>query len=319
MRNYSNNSCELNIRNYYLDSVLMEQITVFITFEICIVLISLLIVSSSSLVIYQIIKTQAKKAKYDFAFIILSVSDIVVGLTSVPMVGIRWYYARILQDMLMSVVSIFFQCFPYNFSYLFTVAIAVDRLIVIRLSPKYKNLFTPRMLKVIAIIMFLITITSNSILTITAYNFQSSRCITFSVHYIFPVLLNSLCAICTVVVILIYLYILYFALKSPDLNVISENRSKSCNRKRLTSTISWICISQLICVIPFLLFQILVLNGCIPDKLFSDINPWLTILIYSQCFWNAVIIHKNIKNRKIFKQKGKEEIAMNCKSRIRTR
>ena len=218
------------------------------------------------------------------------------------MVGIRWHYVRISQDMpyVMGIVSRCFQYFPYSFSDLFTVAFTV---------------FTSKILRVISTIMFLITVTSNFILTIPIYNFQSGKCITASVYYILPVFLNSLGILCTVAV---HLYILYFALRRPDLNALKGNFSKSCDRKTLTNTIICICISQLICVIPFLLFQLLVPNGRIPDKQFSDINPWLNILAYSQCFYNAPIIHKNKKNRKIFKQTHKE-ITMNCKSWMRTR
>ena len=195
------------------------------------------------------------------------------------MAGIRWHYVRISQDMpyVMGIVSRCFQYFPYSFSGLFTVVFTV---------------FTSKILRVISTIMFLIAVTSNFILTIPVYNIQSGKCITASMYYILPVFLNSLGTLCTVAV---HLYILYFALRRPDLNALKENFSKSYDRKRLTNTIICICISQLICVIPFLLFQLLVPNGRIPDKLFSDINPWLTILAYSQCFYNTPIIHKNKK------------------------
>ena len=308
MKNYSNHSSELNTPN----GVLMEQLSVFITFEIFVVLISLFIVSSSGLVIYRIIKVQAEKSKYDFVFIILSVSNIGVGLFSVPMLGIYWYYERILKNMpyIASIASKFFKYFPYSFSCLFTAAIAVDRLIVIRLSPKYKNLFTLKIVKIVAIILFLISVTMSSILTIPFYNVQSRKYITFWVSYNLYIFLISVGTFCTVLVILTHLYILYFSLRRPDLKNLRKTCSKNKNRKKLTNTISCICISQLICVIPFLLFRILQLNRRISVKLCSDVNPWFDILRYSQCFCNALIILKNKKSRKIFKQKDKKEISV---------
>ena len=321
MKNYSNHSSKCNIRNGCLKSVVMEQISAFIIFEICIVLISLLIVSSSSLVIYRIIKAQVKKVKYDFAFIILSISDIGVGLFSVPLLGIDWYYGRISQNMpyIARIADRFFTYFPFNFSCLFTTVIAIDRLIVIRLSPRYKNLFTPKRLKVIAIILLLISAITSSTFTIRTDSMQSRRYITIWMSYIshFFVILTG--TLCTVVVILTHLYVLYFALRRLDLKILRNNYSRNYNRRRLTNTITCICISQSICVIPYLLFQIVVPKSHIPLKLMLDINPWLGILAYSQCFCNALIILKNKKPRKTFKQTGKEEISIKDQSRMRTR
>ena len=321
MKNYSNHSSKCNIRNGCLKSVVIEQISAFIVFEIFTVLISLLIVSSSSLVIYRIINAQVEKVKYDFAFIILSISDIGVGLFSVPLTGIAWYYGRTSQNM-PSVARIgkrFFLYFPFSFSCLFTTVIAIDRLIVIRLPAKYKNLFTPKRLKVIAIILFLISAIISSTFTIRTYSIESRRYITIWVSYILHFFLMITGTFCTVVVILTHLYVLYFALRRSDLKILRNNYSRNYSWRRLTNTITCICISQSICVIPYLLLRIVSLNSRIHLKLFLDIKPWLGILTYSQCFCNALIILRNKKPQKTFKQTGKEEISMNDQSRMRTR
>ena len=321
MKNYSNYSSKCNIRNGCLKSVVIEQISAFIVFEIFTVLISLLIVSSSSLVIYRIIKAQTKKVKYDFAFIILSISDIGVGLFSVPLTGIYWYYGRTSQNMpyVARIGQTFFSYFPFSFSCLFTTVIAIDRLIVIRLSAKYKNLFTPKRLKVIAIILFLISAIISSTFTIRTYSIESRRYITIWVPYILDYFLMITGTFCTVVVILTHLYVLYFALRRSDLKILRNNYSRNYIWRRLTNTITCICISQSICVIPYLLLRIVSLNSRIHSKLVLDIEPWLGILLYSQCFCNALIILRNKKPQKTFKQTRKEEISMNDQSRMRTR
>ena len=321
MKNYSNHSSNYNIRNGSLKSVIMEQISAFTIFEIFIVLISLLIVSSSSLVIYRIIKAQTKKVKYDFAFIILSISDIGVGLFSVPLLGIDWYYGRISQNMpyIARVAKEFFLYFPFSFSCLLTTVIAIDRLIVIRLSPKYKNLFTPKRLKVIAIILFLTSAIISSTFTILIYGIQSRRCFSIWVYYVLYFFMLITGTLCTVVVILTHLYVLYFALRRSNLNILRNNRSRNHNWRRLTNTIICICVSQSICVIPYLLLGVLRLTSRIPRKLYIDICPWLGILAYSQCFCNALIILKNKKPQKTLKQTGKEEMSMIDQSRMRTR
>ena len=321
MKNYSNYSSKCIIQSGCLNSVLAQQISAFAIFEMFIVLVSLLIVSSSSLVIYWIVKGQVEKVKYDFAFIILSISDIGVGLFSVPLTGIDWYYGRTSQNM-PSVARIgkkFFLYFPFSFSCLFTTVIAIDRLIVIRLSPKYKNSITPKRLKVIAIILFLTSAIISSTFTIWTYSMQSRRYITIWVYYILYLFMLIAGTLCTVVVILTHSYVLYFVLRRSDLTILRNNYSRNYNWRRLTNTIICICISQSICVIPYLLFRIVVLHSRIPLKLILDINPWLSILAYSQCFCNALIILKNKKPRKTFKQTSKEEISMNDQPRMRTK
>ena len=321
MKNYSNYSSKCIIQSGCLNSVLAQQISAFAIFEMFIVLVSLLIVSSSSLVIYWIVKGQVEKVKYDFAFVILSISDIAVGLFSLPLTGIDWYYGRISQNMpyIARVAKEFFLYFPFSFSCLLTTVIAIDRLIVIRLSPKYKNSITPKRLKVIAIILFLTSAIISSTLTILTYSIQSRRYISIWVCYVLYFFMLITGTLCTVVVILTHLYVLYFDLRRSNLNILRNNRSRNHNWRRLTNTIICICVSQSICVIPYLLLEILGLTSRIPWKLYIDICPWLGILAYSQCFCNALIILKNKKPQKTLKQTGKEEISMIDQSRMRTR
>ena len=317
MKNCSSHSSEFNLRDYHLGCIVMEQIAVFVTFQILIVVISVLIVSTSSLVIYQITKVPAKKVRSDFAFIILSVSDIGVGLFSVPLQGILCHYDKHSQNppLIASIAGRFFELFPYNVSYPFTAVIAVDRLLVITLALKYKNLVTPSILKVIAVILFLISVTISSTLTIRAYNVESRRYITQWVHNLSQWVVVIVGTICIVVVILTHLYILHFALKRPDIKNLRKHYGKNNTEKRLTNTISFICITQLICVFPYLILRFLQLNCHISHKRYLHILPWSSILAYCQRICNGLIILRNKKPRNIFKQIYTKAINMIEKSR----
>ena len=94
MKNYSNHSSEVNGRRSYLDDLFWNHPFAFFTFESLVVIISLVIISTSSLVIRQITKAHKKRKqninRSDFAIISLSVSDITVGLFSVPLYGISF-------------------------------------------------------------------------------------------------------------------------------------------------------------------------------------------------------------------------------------
>ena len=296
MKNYSNHSSKSNMQNDCFDcGYIMEDISVFVTFEILVALMSLLVVSASSLVIYKITKSQLKKIRYDVAFICLSVSDIGVGLFSVPIPGIREYYDRSCRSipLIVNFAIILFTSFPYSFSCLFTTFIAVDRMFAITLAQKYTNLISQKIFKVIAITLFLISVTGSSIL-IT----QKKYIIVWIHNYV--ELVSGV--VCLAVVMLAHLFILHFATRRKELKQLRKHHGKNSNGKRLTNTIICVCTSQLICFIPYLLLRFLQLRGHIPYKLYEDMRPWLGLLVYCQCFCNALIILHNKKNKNISKK-----------------
>ena len=295
MKNHSNNSSESNILDYHLDGV--AQISEFIIMEVLIVLISLLNVSTNSLVIYRITKAQTKNVRTDFAFICLSVSDFGVGFFSLPIQGVVYYYLRSLpkRPFILIIIGSFFRYFPFTFSCLFTAVISVDRLFVTILDRKYKDLVTLKILKMVAIILLLCSVTTSS--TITIRNTQLRRYATrwvqsfFTGYSIVLMAIFVLTILSTVVVIMAHLYILYFALRRSNLNQLRKHHDN--NGKRLTNTITCICISQLICVIPYMVFHLAAHRT--PDKLFYTLDDWLGLLASCQCFCNALIILHNKK------------------------
>ena len=312
MKNYFNNSSESNILDHHLDDVLLAQISEFVMMEVLAVLISLLIVSTNILVIYRITKAQTKNNRSDFCFICLSVSDIGVGFFSVPIQCVALYYFAILQKwpLIMIIIGSFSRYFPNTFSCIFTAVIAVDRLFVITLDQKYKDLITLKILKIVAMILFLCSVTNTTIITIR--NTQSRRLNTRWVngsstdYSIVPMAIFVLTIPSTVGVVLAHLYILYFALRRSSLKQITKHHAS--NGKRLTNTITCICITQLICVIPYIVFHIAAND--IPEKLFVTIDNWLGLLVSCQCFCNALIILHNKKSQKT--SEDRERSQFNC-------
>lgn len=293
MKDYSNNSFESNVQDHHLD---MAQISEFVMIEVLIVLVSLFIVSTNILVIYRINKFQAKNVRFDFAFICLSISDMAVGLFSAPIEGAAFYYYKSLrkQSVIMIILRNFFRYFLYTFSCLFTTIIAVDRLFIITLDRKYKDIVTLQVLKVVAIILFLCIVANSSMITV--HNRQS-RGFTTRCEEDFltrcPIVPMAISILSTHDVILAHLYILYFVLKRSGLKQSKKYHDK--NGQTPTNTISSICINQLNCVIPYLVFQFAAQH--ISDKLFFTIDYWLVILVACQCFCNALIILR-IKKKK---------------------
>ena len=217
---------------------------------------------------------------------------------SVPLQGIEVYCHRNCGNIsLIARLSIrFFSYFPYIFSFLFTAFIAVDRMFAITIAQKYKNLVTQKIFKVIAIILFLISVTISSILTTPV------KYVTIWAYIYTEIVIIILVILCPIVVVLAHLYILHFAARRKDLKKLRKHHGKNSNGKRLTRTIIYICISQLICVFPYILFRFIPLCGCIPFKLYGDILQWLALLLYCQCFCDAFVILHNKKSRWISKK-----------------
>ena len=194
-----------------------------------------------------------------------------------------------------------FQFFSYTFSCLFTAVIAADRFPVITQDRKYKDLITPKILKVVAIILFLCSVINSCI--ITTHNMQSERYSTgwmkdlSSGYSIAPLVIFVVVFISTFIVVLTHLYILCFASKDSSLKKLRKHHDKIHNRKKLANTIITTCISQLILVTPYLVCQFAAHR--FPDKLFLTIATWLASC---KSFCNALIMLRNKKSRKNSKQ-----------------
>ena len=200
----------INTMNPFLDGLFTNYRFAFVTFGTLIVFISLLIVFTSSFVIYRITKAHKKnkqnRNRSNFAFISLSVSDIAVGLFSVPLEGIRWLDIKDPQAIIYVFTGgTFFIEFPFLCSCLITAVMAADRVFVITLVQKYEDIVTLKTLKVITIILILFCVTFTSITASGVHHMMLAN--NFWLFYLGDLILK---VISLVVVILAHLYILNF-------------------------------------------------------------------------------------------------------------
>ena len=311
MKNYSNHSSEVNGRRSYLDDLFWNHPFAFFTFESLVVIISLVIISTNSLVIRQITKAHKKRKqninRSDFAIISLSVSDITVGLFSVPLYGIMWY-----------ALSFFIEP-PFMYSSLITTVIGVDRMFLVRLAQKYENIVTLKALKVIIIIPLLCCLTFGFVIAYIMSNFR----LRLSWFFYLSITHAIIIVVAPLVTILAHLYLLNFVLRRGDLKQLRIHHHKNRNSKRLIKTIICICISQLILVFPFssyLLFYLIDPEAFLFNfVLHLNTVSWLGLLRYCQSFSNAIIILMNQKKQKNSKSLKKEQLLMNDKARMETR
>ena len=296
-----NKSADLNTTRSPLNQLemSMSQPPVFILFETLVVILSIAVVSSSSLVIHHIAKIQCKRHRPDFIFIILSVSDIIVGLFDIPIYGIYWYFVKIgsIPNIVITTRT-FFGDFPYYFSYLITVLIAVDRLLVIIFNQSYKNLIKPKILQGVVITLFLLAITYSSLCVYFTELTNQNRRILELLSYGYYILGITSAA----VIIIVYLCTLRIYWKNTNLMGLRKHNTKKNTGKRLTKTIMYICISQFVCILPYSVFWL----KSTTFNLRINVAPWIHLLRNCQCLFNAIILLCNQKKRRISKRNQAE-------------
>ena len=317
---------EQYIRQYFLDRFFTAHKPAFVTFETLIASISLLLVSTSSLIIYRIIKAHNKNSENSkrtyFALISLSISNIAVGLFSVPSYGICFVFCFKTLQIQSRIIMIrwlsFFIEYPISSSSLLTTVIAVDRMFLVRYAQRYESIVTLNTLKVITIIL---------LLCCAAYSAITNWCVKDFPSELWTIIIYIILAIVgPVVVILAHLYILYFVLRRRDLKQLRIHHQKNHNSKRLTKTITFICINQIIFNFPclcYICYVFFFINDTTVDlaEIINHWNilPWLLLLPFCQCFGNAIIILLNQKKQKKLKLIDKEQPLLNDKSRMETR
>ena len=288
MTNYSNMARQIPVFN-------TMNVWMMYIFEILVAIVSLSIVISSSLVIHHIAKIHRRR-RADIIFIVLSVSDIGVGVFTMPLFGSYWYFAshQLQIPIFVKGGGIFFGDFPYYFSYFLTAIVAVDRLLVITLQLRYKNTFTRKRLMGAIAMLFVFTLVYSAVWTYYALpgNQNNEAFEAVSLGY------QVMCSISTLIIISSYMYILYFVRRSSNTILLRRNSYNRTFGKRLTVTILCIFISQCLCTLPYKVFSVMQLTNT--TKIGA--NPWIILIRNSQCFSNALIMLRNQKKPKLSKE-----------------
>ena len=263
----------------------------FILFEIFVAAISVTTVITSGMVIDHIYRVQDQKSRANHMFVILSISDIGVGALSIPVCGTYWYYIIETEQDLPSFVSnskVFFGDFPYYFSYFITFTIAVDRLLVIKFQNQYKEIITTGTLKIILSFVFAFTLVYSAVSTYL-----------YSINKVMAILnlgrgYEIMLIVCCTALIAVYAYILLFVRGKSNANYLSKHGDNHFNEK-LTRTVALIFICQVACVLPYFVFWQISSN--ISQRVTFKVMPWVNLMRYCQCFWNALILLHSQKSQ----------------------
>ena len=270
-----------------------DSIALLVVYEVATALSAIMIIITSGLVL-RYIYGKFRRSRADLLFIILSISDIGVGSLSQTILGIS--RICIYKDFCKIGVLGFFMFFPYIFSFIVTTIVAIDRLFFVTKQHSYTDLITKRRLACILAFFFAISI---GLCTWLTYELLADRQVLVSliVYVVFDLALS-------VMIIGAYIFILCFAYRRSK--TVSHCKSNG-NRdfKRLTKTIMFIFVSQVIFNFPHQFFML-----CPVPEIFELVQPenillWTLMLRNNSSLFNGVILL--LRERRKRKNKTKIE------------
>ena len=274
------------------DTAPLKRLPVLVIFETLVVVIAILIIVTSSLIVRNIYEKK-NRTRADFMFMLISISDIGVGVLSMAALGVFgpfWenlynYYQQGSRSPL--IVTLLFYDFPYIFSNILTAIIAIDRLFIIASQNSYKYIITEKRLKIIVLLVLTISI---GYCCVTIYYSLPERCC--NINKILGAGFLAVFVMSMILVISAYICILSIVRKGSK-NILTCNHGNSKSDRRLSTTIFYILVCQVACVVPYLtLFSLHIYSISLP---FNTIGPWIVMLRNCQCFCNAFILLRNQK------------------------
>ena len=224
-----------------------------------------------------------QKRRTDKLFTILSLSDICVGLVSVPVTSLPFFITDFEILCKLSPSLIFFFYFPYIFSWTMVIIISVDRALMVTGSRMYQKFDTMKVLYFIIAFLLVKDILSVTFMSLylDALEF-SNKLLQFTFLFIESFFIFS--------TVISYLYLLYFV-KSKSKKMRPFRHTLNQYEKRLTVKV----IVIFICLVIFTMPQFI---GIIFTFYFDVESPtikrnivyWKAIILYSNSSLNAIIL-----------------------------
>ena len=261
-----------------------------VVFEIAIAVTSALVIVTSCWVL-KYVYLKKRRSRTDLLFAITSISDIGVGLLTVPFEGVN-VGCRTFVDCSASITYLMnaFLFFPL-FSYFITVVIAIDRLLLITKHYKYKKIVTTARLKIIVAFLFFFNV---GIVFFVLYDLMYLQR-----HFnFFNIIMLCIMVVLPLTIVVAYTYILCYVYRRS--NAISHCKvSGKNNNKKIVKSIMLILISQIISILPILSLQFLFVLDIFYNFINDDIEPyhflssWFLIVQNCQFFLDGMILFIN--------------------------
>ena len=245
-------------------------------------IIAVVTVIANGLLMYKLLEKKQKR-RTDKLFIILSLSDICVGLVSVPVTSLPFFITDFEILCKLSPSLIFFFYFPYIFSWTIVIIISIDRVLIVTRCHMYQKFVTMNVLYFLIAFLLLKDILSVIFMSLYLDPLEfSNKFLQFTLLFI-----ESLFIFSTVIS---YLYLFYFV-KSKSKKMRPFRHTLNQYEKRLTVKI----IVIFICLVIFTMPQFI---GIIFTFYFDVKSPtnkrnivyWKAIILYANSSVNAIIL-----------------------------
>ena len=271
-----------------------------VVLEAAITIISPLIIFTSCWVL-KYIYFKKRRSRTDLLFAITSITDIGVGLLRLPLSGVYLACVAFIQCSALIRYFKFASIFFPLFSYLITTVIAIDRLLLITKHYKYKKIVTIERLKIIVAFFFVSSI---------GFSFFDVYYVSYLERHftIYKIVLLSIMILLPLTIVVAYTYILCYVYRCAN-DISNCKVSGQNNNKKITESVLFILISQVITTLPILSMQVLHTLGIFNDFINANLelcfilNSWSEIIQSCQFFVNGMILlinqRKNTKKAKI--------------------
>ena len=242
MNQTKSNSSILSIKCQHLRRLFQHYSIDILILQIYYTLTSLTIVMSNGLLLHKLFKKK-HKTRADKMFIILSFSDIGVGLINVPMMALILFIKDFHALCQLSPILKFFTYVPYGFSWFMIIIIALDRVLVVTKGYIHKTYVTIKHLYYLTTFC-LLSVSIMSLIFSLKSEFMGRN--PFVVGCI-GISLESCWIIITSVT---YMYLFYFV-RSRSGKIANTRHSGNKFDKKLMMTITYTFICLLVFTLPY--------------------------------------------------------------------
>ena len=251
------------------------------------VITALLIVSTNVVLLTKLVKKK-HKTRPDRLFVILTVADLCTGLISIPIVSLPLHELDLDDLCNFSNILIFFSLYPCLFSVHMCIIIALDRYLIIKRKKLYTKYVKSIVLYCVIFVLFLISFLLIMLHSMTGHFFEFHHKLETHVLVFISVIVITELLIFPMVFLLYYKLYKYFLCQSQN---IAKNRSRATVNRKLIKTITFICLSLLVFIVPHLaLFVICFLITTENGSMYRIMIYSSAILIYSNAWINAAIL-----------------------------
>ena len=257
--------------------------------QISYVLTSLMILIFNGILLLKFLKKKTK-SRPDKLFIIMSTSDLGVGLFSVPLISIP-LFIDVNTACLFSPYIHFFLFMPYVFSWTMVVIIALDRVFMITNGQTYGKYVTMKVLYGMIIFLFLKDIATALIVALDKDFLDGVNVIVQYTQFF----VECFFILATIIA---YIYLYYFFRKKSNIMANARHGGRNFDKKLLLTVLyTFICL--IIFTIPQfagVILQYLYKN--IADVIFMrNILYWQFVVLFSNSYANALILLYNNRGK----------------------